>query len=81
MIHDLHREQILPVPSEILWKYFSEPNLNLLHPPDMNFEIITGGEADMYEGQIIEYKIEFIRGVRSLWLTEMLHVRENEYFS
>lgn len=34
----------------------------------------------MYEGQIIEYKVEFIRGVRSLWLTEIAHVRENEYF-
>jgi ligand-binding SRPBCC domain-containing protein len=81
MIHYLHREQILPVPSEILWKYFSEPkNLNLLTPPDMNFEIITGGEAELYEGQIIEYKVEFIHGVRSLWLTEIVHVREIEYF-
>jgi ligand-binding SRPBCC domain-containing protein len=49
-------------------------------PPDMNFEIIAGGDVKMYEGQIIEYRVEFIRGVRSLWLTEIAHVRENEYF-
>lgn len=81
MIHYLHREQSIPAPLPLLWKYFSEPsNLNLITPPDMNFEIITGGDVEMYEGQIIEYKVEFIRGVRSLWLTEITHVRENEYF-
>ena len=80
-IHYLHREQIIPASMEILWKYFSEPeNLNLMTPPDMNFEIITGGDVSMYEGQTIEYRVEFIRGVRSLWLTEIAHVRENEYF-
>jgi ligand-binding SRPBCC domain-containing protein len=81
MIHYLHREQIIPARLEILWKYFSEPkNLNLLTPPDMNFEIITGGDVEMYEGQIIEYRVEFLRGIKSLWLTEIAHVRENEYF-
>jgi ligand-binding SRPBCC domain-containing protein len=81
MIHYLHREQIIPASLEILWKYFSDPeNLNFLTPPDMNFEIITGGDVSMYEGQTIEYRVEFIRGVRSLWLTEIAHVRENEYF-
>lgn len=30
----------------------------------------------MYEGQLIEYRVEFIRGVRSLWLTEIAHVRD-----
>ena len=34
----------------------------------------------MYEGQIIEYRVEFIRGLKSLWLTEITHVREREYF-
>ena len=46
----------------------------------MKFEIITGGDVKMYEGQVIEYRVEFIRGIRSLWLTEIAHVRENEYF-
>ena len=34
----------------------------------------------MYEGQIIEYRVEFVRGLRSLWLTEIAHVRAGEYF-
>ena len=81
MIHYLHREQIIPAPLDLLWKYFSEPgNLNLLTPPDMNFEIIAGGDVEMYAGQLIEYRVEFIRGIRSLWLTEIAHVCPNEYF-
>jgi len=81
MIHYLHREQIISAPIEAVWKYFSEPkNLNVITPPDMNFEIIAGGDKEMYEGQIIEYRVEFIRGIRSLWLTEISHVCLNEYF-
>lgn len=81
MIHYLHREQVIPSTMEVIWEFFSAPqNLNLLTPPDMNFEIITGGEEKMYEGQVIEYRVEFVRGLKSLWLTEISHVRENEYF-
>jgi ligand-binding SRPBCC domain-containing protein len=81
MIHYLHREQIIPAPVGQVWRYFCDPkNLNEITPPDMNFEIVRGGEVAMYEGQIIEYRVEFVRGVRSLWLTEIAHVREGEYF-
>lgn len=81
MIHYLHREQVIPAPVEAVWAYFCDPrNLNAITPPDMNFEVVRGGDAAMYEGQIIEYRVEFIRGVKSLWLTEIAHVREGEYF-
>lgn len=81
MIHYLHREQVIPAPAEDVWAYFCDPkNLNEITPPDMNFEIVQGGDAAMYKGQIIEYRVEFIRGVRSLWLTEIAHVRDGEYF-
>ncbi len=81
MVHYLYREQIIPVPVEEVWAYFCDPkNLNAITPPDMNFDIIQGGTVKMYEGQIIEYRVEFLRGVRSLWLTEIAHVRDGEYF-
>ena len=81
MIHYLHREQVIPTSIELVWKYFSDPkNLNPITPPDMNFEIVAGGDVEMYEGQIIEYRVEFLRGVKSLWLTEIAHVRDFQYF-
>jgi ligand-binding SRPBCC domain-containing protein len=81
MIHYLHREQNIPADIQTIWEYFCDPkNLNAITPPDMNFEVIAGGDEKMHAGQIIEYRVEFIRGVKSLWLTEIAHVREGEYF-
>ena len=71
----------MTAPVEKVWEYFCDPkNLNTITPLDMNFDIVQGGDTAMYEGQMIEYRVEFIRGVRSLWLTEIAHVREREYF-
>ena len=79
--HRLHREQSIPAPRALVWEYFCDPrNLNEMTPPDMNFEIITQNPGRMYAGQLIEYRVEFIRGLRSPWLTEIAHVREQEYF-
>ena len=51
MIHYLHREQNIPASMDTVWEYFSDPkNLNPITPPDMNFEIIAGGDVNMYEG-------------------------------
>ena len=81
MIHTLLREQCIPAPLTMVWSYFCDPkNLNALTPSDMNFEIVRGGELSMYPGQLIEYRVEFLRGVRSPWLTEIAHMRECEYF-
>jgi len=81
MIHRLHQQQCIPVSIEDIWAYFCNPeNLNELTPPDMSFEIIHGGQEDMYPGQLIEYRVEFVRGFKSRWLTEIAHVRQQSYF-
>jgi ligand-binding SRPBCC domain-containing protein len=81
MIHRLYRQQIVPVLLDEVWAYFSTPqNLNEITPDDMEFEIIHGGEGKMFEGQIIEYRVQFMPFVKSLWLTEIAHVKEGSYF-
>ena len=81
MIHYLYREQIIPASLSDVWSYFCDPkNLNEITPCDMNFEIIKGGDVKMFEGQIIEYRVEFLRGTHSLWLTEIAHVQDGAYF-
>jgi ligand-binding SRPBCC domain-containing protein len=81
MVHYLHREQIIPAPPQKIWEYFCDPqNLNEITPSNMNFEILQGGDVKMYVGQLIEYRVEFVRGIRSRWLTEIAHVRDGEYF-
>jgi ligand-binding SRPBCC domain-containing protein len=80
-VQRLFREQFIPAPPAQVWEYFGDPrNLNEMTPPDMNFEIISLTPGRMTEGQLIEYRVEFIRGVRSLWLTEIAHVRGSAYF-
>jgi ligand-binding SRPBCC domain-containing protein len=81
MIHRLHQQQLIPASIEDVWAYFSNPeNLNELTPPDMSFEITHGGQKEMYPGQLIEYRVQFIRGIKSRWLTEIAHVRQHAYF-
>ena len=81
MIHYLTREQIIPATLEQVWDYFSDPrNLDEMTPPDMRFRILTAPLPRMYEGQIVEYRVEFVRGLPALWLTEIAHVREPRYF-
>lgn len=80
-VHRLYQKQFIPAPIERVWDYFATPaNLNEMTPPDLNFEIIHGGEARMYAGQIIEYRVQFLPGIKSLWLTEIAHVVEGRYF-
>lgn len=81
MIYRLVRQQIIPAPLAEVWAYFSNPNnLNELTPPDMHFEIRYGGQAEMYPGQILEYRVEFVRGIRSRWLTEIAHIQPQVSF-
>ena len=80
-IYRMKKKQAIPKKIDEVWEFFSSPhNLNKITPPDLNFIIVSGGESPMYPGQIIEYRVEFIRNIRSLWLTEITHVQENEFF-
>ncbi len=81
MIYTLHHEQVIPAPLDQVWAYFATPrNLNEMTPPDMDFEFIAGGDEPMYAGQVIEYKVAILPGLRVRWLTQITHVREKEMF-
>jgi len=81
MIYTLHREQIIPAPTERVWAYFATPrNLNEMTPPDMAFEFVHGGDEPMYAGQTIAYKVTILPGVRVRWLTQITHVESGRRF-
>jgi ligand-binding SRPBCC domain-containing protein len=80
-INRLTRRQILPAPIGQVWEFFSAPeNLNEITPPDLSFEILSGGAETMYSGQLIEYRIQFLPPFQSRWLTEITHVDEPNRF-
>lgn len=81
MIRYLRRTQTVRAPLAEVWEFFCDPrNLNVITPPDLDFRIRTDPLPRMYSGQIIEYSVGFLPGIRSRWLTEIAHVRELEYF-
>jgi len=80
-IYRIDRKQILPITRSECWKFFSDPkNLQKITPPDMDFEIKSNLPNEMYEGQIIVYRIKLLPGVKINWVTEITHVDDGNYF-
>ncbi len=81
MLRRLKYRQLIHASQNEVWEYFSTPqNLNDLTPPDMKFQIVHGGEKAMYQGQLIEYRIQFMPFFKSRWLTEITQVKKPAYF-
>ena len=80
-LYQLRTKQELPISLEKAWKFFSDPkNLKDITPNEMNFNIISGADKSIYAGQIIQYKVSPVLGINLKWVTEITHVKKNEYF-
>jgi ligand-binding SRPBCC domain-containing protein len=81
MIQRLIREQIVYGDPAHIWDFFAAPqNLNVITPDSLSFEIIGDVAPRMFPGQMIEYRVGVLPGLRTRWLTEITHVRDGEYF-
>jgi len=83
MLHVIKTRQLIKSDIDTVWDFISSPaNLAVITPQSMGFEII--GEKNenekMYEGQIIEYFVSPVAGIRMHWVTEITHVKDKEYF-
>ncbi|GAA4114536.1 SRPBCC family protein [Aquimarina addita] len=80
-IYTLRAKQNLPISVEKAWDLLSNPkNLKTITPEYMGFKIISGADRKMYAGQIIQYIVTPIAGVKSKWVTEITQVVDKEYF-
>jgi ligand-binding SRPBCC domain-containing protein len=81
MIHSLVRKQTFTGELERVWAFFASPaNLNRITPPSLSFHMVGDVAQSMYAGQMIEYRIGILPGVTTRWVTEITHVRDQEYF-
>ncbi len=82
MLHTLQTHQLIKSDIKTVWEFMSSPkNLATITPKYMGFEILNNfGEDKMYPGQIIEYYVKPIMNIKLHWVTEITHVKENEYF-
>ena len=73
--------QNLPISIDQAWEFLSDPkNLRVISPDYINFIIESGADRPMYPGQIIQYILTPILGIKTKWVTEITHVQEKKYF-
>ena len=67
---------------EEVWDFISSPkNLKEITPDYMGFDITSEGLPEkMYPGMIIGYKVSPLLGIKTTWVTEITHVRDQSYF-
>ena len=80
-IYQIKTKQKLPISAKKAWEFLSDPNnLAEITPRYMNFKILSGADRSIFAGQIIQYKVTPVLGITLKWVTEITHVKENEYF-
>ena len=80
-IYRLHKKQNLPISIDKAWEFLSSPlNLKTITPDYMNFDILSEVDRPMYAGQIVQYIVTPILGIKTKWVTEITHVKDKQYF-
>ncbi|MFD2541740.1 cell division inhibitor [Lacinutrix gracilariae] len=80
-IYTLHKKQKLPISVDTAWQFLSDPkNLKVITPDYMSFNILSGADRPMYAGQIIQYIVTPILGIKTKWVTEITHKVNKHYF-
>jgi ligand-binding SRPBCC domain-containing protein len=80
--YQLHRTQNIPATPDEVWEFISSPaNLKKITPGYMGFDIVSERlPQKMYPGMIISYKVSPFLGIKMMWVTEITHLKEKEYF-
>ncbi len=77
----LQRKQLLPISPAEAWQFLSDPkNLKTITPDYMGFEIVSGDDRSIFPGQIIQYKVSPLLGIKMNWVTEITHVVDGAFF-
>lgn len=80
-IYTLHKTQKLPITLEIAWEFLCNPaNLSKLTPPEMNMKIISGADRPMYAGQVLQYNVTPLAGLKTKWVSEITQFEDRKYF-
>ncbi len=80
-MHRLTTVQSLPISLDKAWDFFSNPsNLNKITPKEMNLIPTSALPEKSYPGMFITYKVKPLLGIPMLWVTEITHLRDKEFF-
>ena len=80
-IYQHKTSQKLNISKNNAWDFFSNPsNLSKITPTWLNFEVKTKLPEKMYSGMIITYFVRPLLNIPQIWVTEITHVNELNYF-
>ncbi len=80
-IYTLHKKQKLPISLDKAWEFLSNPkNLKVFTPDYMSFNIVSTIDRPLYTGQIIQYIVTPLLGIKTQWVSEITHIEEKKYF-
>jgi ligand-binding SRPBCC domain-containing protein len=80
-IYTLHKKQKLPISLDKAWEFLSNPtNLKVITPDYMSFHIVSHIDRPLYTGQIIQYIVTPLLGIKTQWVSEITHIEEKKYF-
>jgi ligand-binding SRPBCC domain-containing protein len=80
-LYKLHKKQNLPITVDEAWTFLSSPkNLKTITPDYMGFNILSGADREMFAGQIIQYIVTPVLGIKTKWVTEITQVNQGHYF-
>ncbi|MBL8009861.1 MAG: SRPBCC family protein [Flavobacteriales bacterium] len=82
-VHVLERTQVLPIPIEQAWAFFSTPrNLALITPPELGLRIREPfDDRPAHDGQLIRYTVRPLLGIPLPWLTRIERVSAPGHFA
>ena len=80
-IYTFTRTQIVDLPIEECWRFFSDPrNLSKITPTDLRFTVRSELPEEIHAGLMIRYTVSPLWGIPMSWLTEITQVRKPDYF-
>lgn len=82
MLHTIQTRQLIKSDLGSVWSFMSDPkNLARITPSYLGFRILGDDTArNMHAGQIIEYYVSPLLGIRLHWVTEITHVEYGKFF-
>ena len=80
-IYTLHKTQKLPITLDQAWEFLCNPaNLSKLTPSEMKMKIISGADRPMYAGQVLQYSVTPLAGIKTKWVSEITQYEHKKYF-
>ena len=80
-IYTFARTQVVALPLEQCWRFFSDPrNLARITPPDLRFIVRSELPEEIHAGLMIRYTVSPLWSIPMTWLTEITQVQKPHYF-